>query len=1748
MQLKYLQTILEAQETDFKILGLCWSPNNQKLAVATCDRQVLLYDDKGEKRDRFSTKPYDPEAGKKSYVITGIAFSPDSTKIAVAQSDCIVYVYKIGEKWGEKKAICNKFPQPSPVTCVIWLLTGPIICGLIDGKVRALQIKSNKSQSLFASDSLVVSLASNAKGTGFLSGHVDGNVIRFYITSDHGEDEAQGRIALLSVPPCALAWPQGHIFVAGCDKRVSVYNNYGKLVKTFDYAKDTREYEFTIAASSPSGQAVAIGSFDRLRTYAWNTRKSIWEETPSKEIPNFYTITALAWKRDGSKVTCGGLCGAVLLFESVLKRTVWKDKFEITYVGPSQVLVKPLDSNNMGVIVRSQQGGEIDDVKIMGKDSYLVARTDDTLLVADLTKNLLSEVPWNNSGRHEKFYFENPNVCLVFNAGELTLIEYGDNDVLCSVRTEFANPHLISVRLNERSQATENKKLAYLLDLKTICVVDLVSGFLMQQVNHDSKIDWLELSETGHKLLFRDKKQRLILVDTASQSRETIFAGVSFVQWVESSDVAVAQAGNTLAIWYNIDLPDNPTIMTVKGDVVDIVRNNGKTEAVCVDGNNTFNLELDEGLVEFGTAINDRDYARAILFLESMGASSEADAMWHTLYLIAMKQQNLSLAQRCSAALVRRKIRREPQQLPELWARLSILYGELGTAENIYLEQGNVEAALNMYKRLHKWDEALRLAEQRGYENLKDLKDEHMSLLMQSGQFEKVGQVLENEGKYEEALNMYMKSNKLLRIPNLLSHHTELLNDHAAIANVLKKLLKQDLYEPAAEIYEKLDKPDLAMECYRKGKIWNKAVDLARDVSPDQVVQLEEEWGDSLVEGKQMDAAISHYIEAGCTLKALDAAVAARQWKKAVHIVKVIDDPDTVKKYYVMIAGYFSGIKDYSTAEKLFAACGMYKEAVDMYNEAGQWEKAHSIASKYLEAEEVSDMYIKHAEQLEEAGKYRDAEKLYLSVNSPDLAIAMYKRAEQYDNMVRLVEKYHPNLLHTTHLHLGQQLEGQGKYRAAEIHYLAAGEWKASMNMYRTLGMWEEAYRVAKQNGGPSAANQVAFLWARTLPVDSAIKLLNKYGILEPCVNYACETYQFDFAFQLCKNLPSKVSEVHLKYAMALEDDGKFAEAETEFIQAGRPKEAVLMYVHTQNWINALRIAETHESASVPEVLQAQAEQCFADKQFQEFEVLLLRAQAPETIVQKYKAAEMWIDALRVCKDYLPHLYPALQAEYSSSHHNKTTDFNIETLLSRANEWALAGQHKQAVDCLLQVNAAITEPSIVKRALLRAADMVNKFLFGEEALDVIKVLSPRLVEIGEHGVAAQLYISMELMKEAIDAFIMAEEWGKARKVAKELEPAYESYVESKYKDRLLKKGDVEQLADVGKKSDTRNSCQRTKLNTEYGAYTSWGALDLLAEQGQWARCIEKAKAQNAPILHKYVALYAAKLLKDGFVMEALNLYSTHGAPAMPQNFNIYNHIALEIFSAGDLSGPDGYSAWEQLRKMLFEICEGLEVAPNVSAEAKAHFRNLLLIAHYYALRAACRQVPSLKSIGVKISTALLRYTDVIPADKAFYEAGKDMKEEGRLSEAFVFLNHYLDLCEAIEEGEGQLVDHSDLVQTDFPSNIPLPTRLYLSEDPKEHDNIREWVLAVSMDQKIDQTLPLDDRQLFESSLQHGETPCLVTGYPVRKQPDLVFEIALSGEQRRLGETEHGGENVPRSPTWRAGFLSLLNGAGHRISL
>lgn len=84
-----------------------------------------------------------------------------------------------------------------------------------------------------------------------------------------------------------------------------------------------------------------------------------------------------------------------------------------------------------------------------------------------------------------------------------------------------------------------------------------------------------------------------------------------------------------------------------------------------------------------------------------------------------------------------------------------------------------------------------------------------------------------------------------------------------------------------------------------------------------------------------------------------------------------------------------------------------------------------------------------------------------------------------------------------------------------------------------------------------------------------------------------------------------------------------------------------------------------------------------------------------------------------------------------------------------------------------------------------------------------------------------MYLQVDMIKEAIDAFMAGDEWNKAKKVAKELEPRLEAYVDDKYKDYLRNQGKAEALAGVDVVA----------------------GLDMYIEKGQWVKAIETAEQQ-----------------------------------------------------------------------------------------------------------------------------------------------------------------------------------------------------------------------------------------------------------------------------------------------------------------
>ena len=164
----------------------------------------------------------------------------------------------------------------------------------------------------------------------------------------------------------------------------------------------------------------------------------------------------------------------------------------------------------------------------------------------------------------------------------------------------------------------------------------------------------------------------------------------------------------------------------------------------------------------------------------------------------------------------------------------------------------------------------------------------------------------------------------------------ELLSDAETVHQVVTALQRCGMYVQAGEVYQATGKHDKALELYRKGHAFAKAIDLARQSFPGDVTQLEESWGDYLVSVHRPEQAIGHYIEAGKMTTALRAAIDARQWEKAADILEVVGEANVETEHFQLLGRYYATIRAYEKAEKYFIKGKLPVEVAKMYISVGK--------------------------------------------------------------------------------------------------------------------------------------------------------------------------------------------------------------------------------------------------------------------------------------------------------------------------------------------------------------------------------------------------------------------------------------------------------------------------------------------------------------------------------------------------------------------------------------------------------------------------------------------------------------------------------------------------------------------------------------------------------------------------------------------------------------------------------------------
>ncbi|GBP15315.1 Intraflagellar transport protein 172 homolog [Eumeta japonica] len=518
--------------------------------------------------------------------------------------------------------------------------------------------------------------------------------------------------------------------------------------------------------------------------------------------------------------------------------------------------------------------------------------------------------------------------------------------------------------------------------------------------------------------------------------------------------------------------------------------------------------------------------------------------------------------------------------------------------------------------------------------------------------------------------------------------------------------------------------------------------------------------------------------------------------------------------------------------------------------------------------------------------------------------------------------------------------------------------------------------------------------------------------------------------------------EVARHEAAALADDQP-EEAEAAFLRAAAPDDAVRMWLSKGHHQRALTLAEQHASHMMEEVLVEMARAAAERGDLVQFEALMIRANRPRDVVQHYKDIELWEEASRVAREYLPDSAEPVPA-------------TVPPLLQRAADHADRGEWWEAVELLCAASAAGAAGGaarLAERAALRAARLARDHLNADRRRHAADMLYERFAAIGQSDVGDQL-------RAALAGGFTGNEGGDA------------GHVESEEEEMGEAAGD----ANVGELGDGES-----------------GSLERLARAGQWERCL----AQAGPRAPHYALRYAVHLFQVHPRTEGVQIDGDDVGEGLAVALDVLRRV-LSAEGAGDaevrLLGADV--------PLARSVCGELSARISATPYAYARLRDACKVLFAAGAEERMLQAVTLLSalhvpqVSSRAARALPRYTDIIVADAVLYAAGRAIRDEGAAGtrEAFVFLNRCLDLVEAADEDSHHLLDHTDFECTDWPSK-PL---LFESACVRGTalDETREWVLAVSMDQSVEQTLPVDDRGLYAASVS-GEAPhCVLTGYPL----------------------------------------------------
>ncbi|KAL8429878.1 hypothetical protein Efla_004692 [Eimeria flavescens] len=1046
-------------------------------------------------------------------------------------------------------------------------------------------------------------------------------------------------------------------------------------------------------------------------------------------------------------------------------------------------------------------------------------------------------------------------------------------------------------------------------------------------------------------------------------------------------------------------------------------------------------------------------------------------------------------------------------------AGLAVFKKNFSAADYLLLQKGEVDAVVQMHRQLFRWKHCVRVLEEYSHKQAEEVRGEYTAWLLDHCRFEEAGGLLLEKGQLIEGVSLLLRGRVPARaaaavcrsLPPVALHAAAPLKaeaqDAAAAeaaaaafpaelaAAVADELLQIHLNQQAAQLLAHVGLWKPAMQLYLRCKEFKKAAEIAGVIAPEELPQLYEKMGRVRLQEGDTEAAIAHFLKAGCELQALDACMQAGLWRRAARLLQQQlqqqTDPEAAKQL-LLVASKLEEQGDLSEAEDAYV--NAVERAVNMRLERGQTQAAFQLARRAPGSEALRLFMQQRAQQMAAEGNLQDAEGALLSVGDVHGALQLLLSLRQFDRLLLLLDSTRQVSRNAVCMRLATRLAAEGSHADAERLFLACGEWKAAADMYAAAGDWAAAARVADSSNCSDARSRIwrrrAQQLLRLQGPEAAVQLLIERGEAAAAVQLALESSAFALAEQTAeRHCPDRVAAVYLQLARHSEAAGETAAAEAAFLKAGAPAAALNMYTSRGKWEEAIRVAREHRQSEVQPLLMQQAKARVAAEDIEGAQEALLEAGRSDLAVQLLVRKGRWAAAIRLCSSKAPHLlHELLQQQQQQQAAVKTP----QELRELCDALEAAKAFKRAISLCLQADHVQTaDPMELRDFWLHAVALARRLDEPAVHAAAAAAAAQKLQQAGDCAAAGQVLVEAGKGEEALQARTLTD-----GDLARSLGAAAEQQLARHRRMHLKGRKDVEGLLQCG---DTET------------------ALSLLAEAGEWSRCLDTAADKAPALLPLFLTrhlLQTQQAAAAAAAAEAVGKYG--GQAAAAEDLALLcervaaalraQHLQRQI-SKGNLLLPDrheeetaaGHSDLElhadcgsntigRVKTMYMGLFDSEQQHPSLSAllhwfsrwsgQQRRRAEALLLQGHFESVILACGHRQGLEEVAAKAAISVLRYSRDSPnLDWLYHRAGLKCRRAGWPSLSFWLLNRYLDLCEFIEDREQTELD----VQPFKSAGLPLPP---LSELPKEHslpplqqEQTRDLVLWWSVDSAVKAAFP-----------------------------------------------------------------------------